>query len=406
MVAPIDTAEDSDIGLPLEDSSKIKAETTKHALNELNNHLDEASSADDDSDRSMRRLNFEPSPIPNITSPSEDGNTQSLEERVQELETKLATLSLLLHQQRRLRSRSISPNVTPYQSDDDDNDDSSRNTTIPALDSPAPPQLSTRRKRNLSFRVLYQDGDESPRDPKDDDSNCIFLPKSLGDNVDDEKPKKSHDSHPLKKLSTIASATSLEKATMNVSPDDYSTRSDSASSIALAEEKDEATKLKGKWFDYLNSFQESNYDTDKQMEEFVKVPSAVEGLLNFGFWICVDSFLYVLTILPIRFVWSCVLLLRYVLYRTWRSEVPDGPFRFHRRYVMPYHAMHQVSENGPMSIGGSFSHFVCIPSFAGIPINFSKSALFTLYTHMRCYPLASESFTIGFGDKRCSNCMC
>ena len=337
MVAPIDTAEDLDIGLPVEDSSKIKAETTKHALNELN-HLDEPYSADDDNDRdlsvSMRRLNFgQSSPIPHTSSPSEDKNTESLEERVQELETKLATLSLLLQQQRLFRSRSISPNVTPYQSDDDDNvnDDSNRTKTIPALDSPAPPQLSSRRKRNLSFRVLYQDGDSSPRDPKDDDSSCIFLPKSLDDDVDDQKPKKSQDSHLFTKLSTIASATSLDKATLNVSPDDYSTRSECASSIALAEEKDEATKLKGKWFDYLNSFQESNYDTDKQMEEFVKVPSAVEGLLNFGFWICVDSFLYVLTILPIRFVWSCVLLLRYVLYRTWRSEVPDGPFRFHRR---------------------------------------------------------------------------
>jgi hypothetical protein len=92
------------------------------------------------------------------------------------------------------------------------------------------------------------------------------------------------------------------------------------------------TNIKSKWLDYLNSVQESNYDTDKQMEEFVKVPSAVEGLLSYGFWICVDSFLYTLTILPIRFVWSCLLLVRFAALRVWQSSVPEGPFRFNRRY--------------------------------------------------------------------------
>jgi hypothetical protein len=92
------------------------------------------------------------------------------------------------------------------------------------------------------------------------------------------------------------------------------------------------TSMKSKWLDYLNSVQESNYDTDKQMEEFVKVPSAVESLLSFGFWICVDSFLYSLTILPIRFIWSCLLLIRLVFVRVFKSaQVADGPFRFHRR---------------------------------------------------------------------------
>ena len=90
------------------------------------------------------------------------------------------------------------------------------------------------------------------------------------------------------------------------------------------------------WLNYLNSFQESNHDVDKQMEEFVMVPSAVESLLSFGFWICVDSFLYSLTILPIRAIWSCLLLFRYValrltIYYGTNNEVPDGPYRFHRR---------------------------------------------------------------------------
>lgn len=93
-----------------------------------------------------------------------------------------------------------------------------------------------------------------------------------------------------------------------------------------------SSSIKSKWLDYLNSVQESSYDTDKHMEEFVKVPSAVEALLSFGFWICVDSFLYTLTILPIRFVWSCLLLVRFLAIRIWKLRVPaDGPFRFHRR---------------------------------------------------------------------------
>lgn len=101
---------------------------------------------------------------------------------------------------------------------------------------------------------------------------------------------------------------------------------------SLISPKSEAKdKVKSKWLDYLNSFQESNYDTDKQMEEFVKVPSAVEALLSYGFWICVDSFLYILAILPIRAAWSCLLLLRFLAIRVFHREVPEGPFRFHRR---------------------------------------------------------------------------
>jgi hypothetical protein len=94
------------------------------------------------------------------------------------------------------------------------------------------------------------------------------------------------------------------------------------------------SNLRLKWLDYLNSFQETSYDVDLQMEEFVKVPSAVEKLLSFGFWICVDSFLDCLTILPIRAAWGCLLLQRYVVLKATihrHTEIPDGPYRFHRR---------------------------------------------------------------------------
>ncbi len=124
---------------------------------------------------------------------------------------------------------------------------------------------------------------------------------------------------------SISSAVEHDKVMQSLSGKASLENSGSKSSM------EKADNVKSKWLDYLNSFQESNYDTDKQMEEFVKIPSAVEALLSFGFWICVDSFLYILTILPIRFVWSSLLLARFLTMRFFRFEVPDGPFRFHRR---------------------------------------------------------------------------
>ena len=86
---------------------------------------------------------------------------------------------------------------------------------------------------------------------------------------------------------------------------------------------------RSKWLDHLNSFQESNHDVDLQMQEFIRVPGAVEKNLTSGFFICVDSFLYVCTILPIRFVWSCVLLSLHYFFK-WTKK-PAGKFQFHRR---------------------------------------------------------------------------
>lgn len=86
---------------------------------------------------------------------------------------------------------------------------------------------------------------------------------------------------------------------------------------------------RNKWLDHLNSFQESNHDVDLQMQEFIKVPGAVEKNLTSGFLICVDSFLYVCTILLIRFAWSCVLLSLHYFFK-WTKK-PAGKFQFHRR---------------------------------------------------------------------------
>ncbi|CAB9514627.1 posterior transformation protein 1 homolog [Seminavis robusta] len=88
---------------------------------------------------------------------------------------------------------------------------------------------------------------------------------------------------------------------------------------------------RNKWLDHLNSFQQSNHDVDLQMQEFIKVPGAVEKTLTSGFIICLDSFLYVCTILPIRFVWSCVLLSLHYFFK-WTKK-PAGNLQFHRRHT-------------------------------------------------------------------------
>eukprot|EP00934_Nitzschia_sp_Nitz4_P001108 Nitzschia sp. Nitz4//scaffold79_size90958//34735//36448//NITZ4_005020-RA/size90958-snap-gene-0.82-mRNA-1//1//CDS//3329558234//1108//frame0 len=117
-----------------------------------------------------------------------------------------------------------------------------------------------------------------------------------------------------------------------VNDNDSETNDDDDDTSAMAALLGGVDNVKSKWLDYLNSFQESHYDTDQQMEEFIKVPRAVEGLLNYGFGICVDSFLYTLTILPIRFIWSSLLLGRLLLLRVFNKRVTEGPFRFHRRH--------------------------------------------------------------------------
>ena len=85
--------------------------------------------------------------------------------------------------------------------------------------------------------------------------------------------------------------------------------------------------VRDKWLNYLNSFQESTMDVDLQMEEFIKVPGQVENIMLFGFYICVDSFLYCVTVLPIRFVWSVLLLVLRFLFKQ-----SNPAFTFHRRH--------------------------------------------------------------------------
>ncbi|KAL7555585.1 hypothetical protein ACA910_016193 [Epithemia clementina (nom. ined.)] len=188
--------------------------------------------------------------------------------------------------------------------------------------STAMPIISQRRmtkdQRNLSFKILYG-GDEATYQKESRlDPNAAFsmTPAErswLGASViamkeesKEEKPIAVHEESKEEKTIHVRNYTSSKQ---NVNSDDL---------------------VRNKWLDYLNSFQESTHDVDLQMEEFVKVPGYVEGIMTFGFFISVDSFLYIFTILPIRFVWSLLLLMLRVL--SFWTKKPSPPYQFHRRH--------------------------------------------------------------------------
>ena len=49
-------------------------------------------------------------------------------------------------------------------------------------------------------------------------------------------------------------------------------------------------------------------DIDENMEEFLRIPPKLEWLMGFSLAVCLDSFLYTWTMLPLKFVWGLVCL--------------------------------------------------------------------------------------------------
>lgn len=308
-----------------------------------------------------------------------------LEERVQELEEKLARLTLLLYQQQKHQQQNpsiVSPlTVTPPESPPPPPPTSasarkrvSCSSRHMPLESPTPERRPTaeRHKRNLSYRVLHDDlypprevdednllsptsdrldeilsETESPMQVSNTDENNMsrvpsakqLLFSQLGNSlsvpaiVPNDSNSVSQNAVPSFSVPQKATITPTKQASSKDASISNTPLSKAEAIASLSAEPEKGDNVKSKWLDYLNSYQESDYDTDKQMEEFLKVPKAVEALMNFGFWICVDSFLYTVTILPIRSIWSCLLLARFLVLRLFDKTVPEGPYRFHRRYV-------------------------------------------------------------------------
>ena len=67
--------------------------------------------------------------------------------------------------------------------------------------------------------------------------------------------------------------------------------------------------------DELSSLQDSTSASlrSERISNFLNVPIAIEKTIVFGFWICLDAFLSVLTILPIKFIYSLYKLLESIV---------------------------------------------------------------------------------------------
>ena len=87
--------------------------------------------------------------------------------------------------------------------------------------------------------------------------------------------------------------------------------------------------LKGLNLDSMQQDGSATEDVDENMEEFIKVPHKLEKLLFFGLAICVDAFLNIVTLFPIKFLWSTLCLICTITQPGKRNSV----CRFHRRYV-------------------------------------------------------------------------
>jgi hypothetical protein len=255
---------------------------------------------------SLKHLNDVPnSPVSSVTN-------APLEDRVAELEFKLATLSRLLQQSQRggmngsTNAAPLTPQARPgtppvHMSLE-------RADTTPYLESPCPSRRHSSRNLLKEYNIGCMEPLESPAISQHKSSRSMPEPeRAISEQKQDVK--------------VTVTVTGLQTTTPTASPPQESPRK----------------PINQKWIDYLNTFQETHHDVDVQMQEFIRVPAQLEIFLGFGTVVCVDCFLYILTILPIRFVWSCILLMNYARSQVWK---PPGTMstnatraRFHRRHL-------------------------------------------------------------------------
>ena len=284
----------------------------------------------------------------------ESSATTILEARVEELETKLKTLSKMLRSQQHNLYRSGSVTIDSKESPPiprSISPESPSRASVPPLESPHP--ISAPFQRRLSARLLREDS--NPRLPDLGDSfpspdqpllqphplALVDLAPDVGVSSATSPDQNGGGMIPTDTLQPTQQGQHQNQHQRSAKPPSQQQCSISVplpsqpSSVAHSEpESDQQSQpnttptssgIRSKWMEYLDNFQETTPDVDLQMEEFVRVPSQVEGLLTFGFLICIDCFLYVITILPIRFVWSVLLLLRTWIWPNVQQH------KFHRR---------------------------------------------------------------------------
>ena len=146
----------------------------------------------------------------------------------------------------------------------------------------------------------------------------------------------------------------------------------------------------------------AEYDSDVAIQEFLRVPFRLEPLLMFGLLVCVDCFLYVLTFLPLKFIWSMICLCLTIINPRGKTGI-----RFHRRHF--YHVIqiavivsvsHMLNQ---ISIGRLY-HWIrgqsmiklyvivaIVDVFDRLLISFGKDALDSLYWNINRRPYHPRS---------------
>lgn len=327
----------------------------------------------------------------NTNFPEPFAYTAQLEERLEHLEIKLSVLSRLLQNQMAENRSFVRPGTPPASasprrlnikqrserdassspmssgsshncSETHEREYSSEDEDIPLL--PIAQKPSTPHKRNLSYRVLYDGMKTCKADleyrrasapptssmtaaerrwlepkvlkligkEKQPTAQKQCATQALQALFESPEPKKAPEDKGTQSLTLQRTEVELFMTPQSQIPpsssyDPMKTNLSSNSNTILDDDT-----VRTNFLNYLNSFQDSAPDVDQQMQEFISVPGKLESLLNFGLLVCVDSFLYMITILPIRFVWSCALLLLRVNLQVLKQRPAPSPYRFHRRH--------------------------------------------------------------------------
>ncbi len=82
------------------------------------------------------------------------------------------------------------------------------------------------------------------------------------------------------------------------------------------------TELIG-WFDNYSGYTTENLTAVDNIKNFLSVPLQIESFVGLGFVLCIDAYLYILTFLPIRVIFSFIML----AFECINYVIPIAPFR-------------------------------------------------------------------------------
>jgi len=153
--------------------------------------------------------------------------------------------------------------------------------------------------------------------------------------------EQNNDNKNIKNISAEINSTGGEQMTVN--ENEIPPKSKEVASMSMIEkggQQQPVGLLKSKMSAIMSFFDSLNLDSrqhdgsatedvDAAMEEFLRVPFRIEELMSFGSLICADSFLHILTVTPLKFVWSCICLLCTIL----NPGKGLGWCTFHRRHL-------------------------------------------------------------------------